>query len=103
MHISLGPKKRGSRRSHNGGVALLVREKMFDVDTYPLMSSQYQATLWTLPSKTLCHPFHITGVYSSPASGDPNIPGDVHTKAQQVCDLFLCIQTTILSRQQRCT
>jgi hypothetical protein len=32
MHISRGPKKRGSRRSHNGGVALLVREKMVEVE-----------------------------------------------------------------------
>jgi hypothetical protein len=76
MHISRGPKKRGSRRSHNGGVALLVRENMFEVDSHPLTTSQHQATLWTLRSKTLHHPFHITGVYSSPASGDPN---NVHT------------------------
>jgi hypothetical protein len=85
------PKKRGSRRSHNGGVALLVREKMFEVDSHPLITSQHQATLWTLRSKTLRHPFHITGVYSSPASGDPNIPGDTYAKAQQVRDLYQCL------------
>jgi hypothetical protein len=91
MHISRGPQKRGSRRSHNGGVALLVRENMFEVDSHPLITSQHQATLWTLRSKTLCRPFHITGVYSSPASGDPNIPGDAHAKAQQVRDMFQCL------------
>ena len=91
MHISRGPKKRGSRRSHNGGVALLVRENMFEVDSHPLITSQHQATLWTLRSTTLRHPFHITGVYSSPASGDPNIPGDAYAKAQQVRDLYQCL------------
>ena len=91
MHISRGPKKRGSRRSHNGGVALLVRENMFEVDSHPLITSQHQATLWSLRSKTLHHPFHITGVYSNPASGDPNIPGDTFAKAQQVRDMFQCL------------